>query len=204
GIHMNKQRSCWLALGMAFFFCLSTHASSVTFTNDFLISGSNTNFDGKDIIVAAGKLTVNGSHTFANLHILPGAVVTHSASTNGVVQDRVPVSGESHSLAGTNSVLLNHAAFTNNLVVWDEMRETTYRHGIDYDVSHMDGAVWIYRPEASSIPDGSNVSIDYERFGNLVASGMFLTITNNLEIETGGAINVMELGSVVVWELPPA
>ncbi|TMA82906.1 MAG: RHS repeat protein, partial [Deltaproteobacteria bacterium] len=57
---------------------------------DTTIGGNNFQFDGRSIQVSGGTLTVNGSHTFANLALINGAILTHSPTT-GSTADKLDI-----------------------------------------------------------------------------------------------------------------
>src|SRR5437867_2289553 len=92
-------------------------AHAATFTSDTLIGINNTNFDGQDIAVTNCTLTVDGSHPFLSVNLLNGAVLTHSASTNGLLENRLSAAGELQILSSTNPPILNAVAILTNTVV---------------------------------------------------------------------------------------
>ena len=53
---------------------------------DTLIDANNRQFDGRTIQVNGRTLTIDGSHTFANLVLLNGAILTHSGTTSSTVR----------------------------------------------------------------------------------------------------------------------
>ncbi|MCZ6877434.1 MAG: hypothetical protein O7G29_04760, partial [Acidobacteria bacterium] len=55
--------------------------ATVLITQDTTIGAGNQDFEGKTIQVNASTLTVDGSHTFANLLLLNGTILTHSPTT---------------------------------------------------------------------------------------------------------------------------
>src|SRR3954470_8794560 len=60
------------------FVCLSTHfGTAATFTTDSYISATDLTYEQQDIIVNSCTVTIDGSHTFSNLQLLSGGVVTH-------------------------------------------------------------------------------------------------------------------------------
>src|SRR5215813_10596553 len=65
----------------------STPAFAAIFTTDTSIGVNNTNFDGQDIIVTNATLTVDGYHSFGDVLLLNGAVLTHSFSTNALLDN---------------------------------------------------------------------------------------------------------------------
>src|SRR5688500_12788267 len=58
-----------------------SQSSAIVFTNDLLISSSDTNYDGLDIVVTNCTVTVDGTHAFASLQIRNGGILTHSVAT---------------------------------------------------------------------------------------------------------------------------
>src|SRR4051794_344065 len=69
---------------VALLFCAQiTSAATITFTHDATIGIGDFSNDGRDIIVTNCTLTVDGQHGFRSLQVLGGAVLTHSAMTNG-------------------------------------------------------------------------------------------------------------------------
>ncbi|MBA4146834.1 MAG: carboxypeptidase regulatory-like domain-containing protein [Verrucomicrobia bacterium] len=190
---MSKQ--LWrLALAMVGILPGALTSSAITFTNDAIISISNTNFEGQELVVSNCTLTVNGPHTFANLRILNGGVVRHSSSWNGMVQEIITVEDELHSFSDGNTItLLRSDVAINSIVVTDITGEVIYTNNVDYYIS-VGSMPQIMRLMNSSIPEGGTIAVDYECVGGLAAAGMFLTITNNLEIEVGGKIDLIGAG----------
>src|SRR5438876_10515273 len=62
---------------------------AATFTSDTFIGINDSNFDGLDVAVTNATLTIDGSHTFASLHLLNGGKITHSFATNGLLENRL-------------------------------------------------------------------------------------------------------------------
>jgi hypothetical protein len=58
-----------------------SQSATVVFTNDVVISSSDTNYDGLEIVVTNCTVTVDGTHAFASLRVLNGGILTHSVST---------------------------------------------------------------------------------------------------------------------------
>ncbi len=56
-------------------------SATLVFTNDLVISSSDTNYDGLDIVVTNCTVTLDGTHAFASLRILNGGILTHSVAT---------------------------------------------------------------------------------------------------------------------------
>jgi hypothetical protein len=61
---------------------LAPAALAVTFTNDTLISPTNTSYEGQPIVVTNCTLTVDGHHTFASLHLLNSGTLTHPTNSS--------------------------------------------------------------------------------------------------------------------------
>ncbi len=53
----------------------------VLFTTNAVISATHTNYEGLRLLVNAATVTVDGAHSFSNLHLINGAVLTHPAGT---------------------------------------------------------------------------------------------------------------------------
>ena len=47
------------------------------------ISAGDSAFEGRSVIVSGGTLTIDGSHSFRDLVVLDGAIVTHREATPG-------------------------------------------------------------------------------------------------------------------------
>lgn len=60
------------------FACFAVPAPAATFTTNALITEADASFDGKDIVVNAATLTVDGRHSFNSLLLTNGAVHTRS------------------------------------------------------------------------------------------------------------------------------
>ncbi len=58
----------------------------VPINTDTLIDANNRQFDGRTIQVSGKTLTIDGSHTFANLVLLNGAILTQSGTTSSTVK----------------------------------------------------------------------------------------------------------------------
>ncbi len=158
--------------------------------DDTLIGIHDTNFDGQDIVVGKCTLTVDGPHAFASLHILAGGALTHSFSTNGLLNDLLTVTGERHVLSATNPpVLAQPDVIAGTIVVTDLSGSTNYHLGTDYLVLSNGNATRIGLAAGSSIPDGATISVSYQAFIALVPTGLNLVITNGVQVEAGGAIN---------------
>jgi len=166
-------------------------ASAVVFTIDTTINPTNSNYDGQDIIVSNATLTVDGPHTFASLIITSNSVLTHTFSTNGILPDTTSVANEPHALFGTNTVtLLSSNIITASVVVADQ--GATYVTNVDYWLADLGGGrTGMRRTMSSTIPDGATVFVNYDA---AFLAGLSLTITGNVEVATGGTINVSGRG----------
>src|ERR1700690_3633094 len=81
-------------------------AGAITFTTDTVVSFSNTNFDGENIIITNCTLTVDGLHSFASLQVLNGATLTHSFAPNGLLENRRSITNAPQVLSATNPTML--------------------------------------------------------------------------------------------------
>jgi hypothetical protein len=176
-------------LGIA---ALGVPAKAAIFTSDAIIAPENVFFDGDDLVLSNCTVTVDGPHNFASVHVLAGGVLTHSFSTNGLLPNR-HILGEIQTLTGTNPTTLKYPnVLTNTLVVNDTTITITYTQGVDYISSPgSNGFYLLQRLAGSAIPDGALVSINYDA---QVPSGLTLTVSNNVEVEIGGAIEVSSRG----------
>src|SRR6185369_12122275 len=108
-------------------------AGSITFTNDTLISFTDTNYDGQDIALTNCTVTIDGSHAVSSVHVLNGARLTHSADADGVLENRVSVTNELLTLNGSALVSLNLSnVVIATLVVGDTNNTMVYTNGVDY------------------------------------------------------------------------
>lgn len=185
-----------LVLGIVASLAARFPAPAATFTNDASIGLHNTSYDGQDIVVSQGTLTVDGQHGFASVHILAGATLTHSAAANGLLSDFVTVSNELHLLSATNpAVLTQPIVAADTIVVTDMFGTTNYHLGADYLVlTNQSGRVEVDLAINSAIADGAIVAISYEALAAVVPTGLNLQITNDVVIEAGGAINTDSRG----------
>jgi hypothetical protein len=165
---------------------------AAVFTSDTLIGPDNIFFDGDDLTLSNCTVTVDGPHNFANVHVLAGGVLTHSFSTNGFLPNR-HILGELQTLNGTNANILKYPnVLTNTLVVNDTSLTITYTQGVDYvSAAISNGFYSLQRLDGSSIPDGATVSVNYDA---QVPSGLTLTVSTNVEVEVGGAIDAGSRG----------
>jgi hypothetical protein len=55
--------------------------ANVIFTSDVTISETNTTYDGQDILIDNATITIDGPHPFDSVHLVNGAVLTHTVNT---------------------------------------------------------------------------------------------------------------------------
>ena len=166
-------------------------AFATTFTNDTTINVNDTNYDGTDIVVTNCTLTVNGPHAFSSLFVAGGGALTHSFSPNGFISNIFFVANESQVLNGTNPVtLLNSNILTDTVLVTDSGSTTIYTNGVDYLLTSPDGILTqLQRTTNSTIPDGTNVLVNYDVLLGTLPAGLNLSVTGNVEVAMGGVIN---------------
>ena len=166
-------------------------ASATTFTNDTTINANDTNYEGEDIIVTNCTVMVDGPHAFSSLLVAAGGVLTHSFSPDGVISNLLSVVDESQTLNGTNPVtLLNSNVITASVLVTDSGSTTIYTNGVDYLLTSPDGIMTqLQRTTNSTIPDGANVLVSYDVLLGVLPAGFNLSVTGNVEVAVGGAIN---------------
>jgi hypothetical protein len=166
-------------------------AFATTFTNDTTINVNDTNYDGTDIMVTNCTLTVNGPHAFSSLFVAGGGALTHSFSPNGSISNILFVANESQVLNGTNPVtLLNSNILTDTVLVTDSGSTIIYTNGVDYLLTSPDGILTqLQRTTNSTIPDGTNVLVNYDVLLGTLPAGLNLSVTGNVEVAVGGVIN---------------
>ena len=172
-------------------------ALATTFTNNTAIAVGNTYYDGTAIVVTNCTLTVDGPHTFASVQVAAGGVLTHSYSPTGSILNLLFVTNESQVLSGTNPVtLLNSNVITATVAVTDSTGTIDYSNGVDYLLfSTNNNLTGLERTTNSSIPDGATVLVSYESQFPAVPAGLALSVSNNVEVDTGGAINANGIGN---------
>ncbi|MGP8199274.1 MAG: beta strand repeat-containing protein [Limisphaerales bacterium] len=170
-------------------------ALAITFTNNTNISIDDTNYDGTAIVVSNCTLTVGGPHTFASVEVAAGGVLTHWYAPDGTVVAMNFITNEAQVLSSTNPVtLLNSNVVANTVVVTDTTGATNYTNGVDYLLlSTNNNLTALERTAASSIPDGATVLVSYG-FELTAPAGLTLTVSNNVEVDVGGAINANGIG----------
>lgn len=60
-------------------------AAAVIFTNDTVITYSDPTYDGQEIVVTNCTVTVDGAHSFLEVRVLNGGILTHTAAPNAVL-----------------------------------------------------------------------------------------------------------------------
>src|SRR4026209_2850267 len=90
-----------LRLACILFVCQAGCAWAAVFSNDTVLSPTNSSYDGADIVVSNCVLTVDGVHGFASVRVATGGTLTHSAVTNGVFSIVTSVINEPQTLTGT-------------------------------------------------------------------------------------------------------
>ena len=179
-----------MAALMAALTLLSTAARAALFTTNTTIGINDTSYDGEDIVVAGCTLTVDGPHFFSDVMLLDNATLTHTFATNGVLVPAIQVVDEPQILASTNFVPLDQTNIDLETITVSDTNGVFYFEGNDYSVTNgSNGTTLIARVDGSGIPDGDEVLVSYTA-GQTVYSGLNLTITNNLVVEAGSAINV--------------
>ncbi|MCW5551443.1 MAG: hypothetical protein KIS67_04670 [Verrucomicrobiae bacterium] len=73
-----------LILWLTGYSTLALSVQATIFTTDTIISATDTNYDGLDLVVTNCTLTVDGAHTFASLQILNGGTLTHPQDSMGL------------------------------------------------------------------------------------------------------------------------
>jgi hypothetical protein len=177
--------------------CLSLPARAVTFTSNANIGAANTNFDGLDIVVTNCALTIDGPHTFSSLRVESGGVVTHSPAPAGTVSNIIYVVDEAQTLDGTNAVTLLESNVVDATVsVTDGTGTILYTNNQDYLLTSTNN-IWtqLQRTTNSAIPDGATVLVGYQSLlPGSPPGGLYLTISNNVEVYAGGSINANGTG----------
>ena len=146
-------------------------AHAATFTSDTVIGINNTNFDGQDIAVTNCTLTIDGRHAFLSVNLLNGAVLSHSSSTNGLLENRLSATGELQILSSTNSAILNAVAIFTNSILVTNPAGGIYQAGTDYGVIASNNFTYLTWLSSSTIPDGATISVSYDFLGSPIAPG---------------------------------
>lgn len=179
---------------IALFFCAHlASALAVTFSHDAFISVADSSFEGADIVVTNCTLTVDGPHTFNSLQLLNGARLTHSPFSYGPQQITFAEVGESHLLSATNPATLDNTNIDpSTILVTDGTGTFVYTENVDYVVTFSNQFTLLNLTTNSSIGEGASVLVDYE--WDQEFQGFNLGISNDVIINSGGAINVSGKG----------
>src|SRR5579863_1494035 len=172
----------------------TAHAWSVTvLTNNTAINPLNFSFDGSDLVVSNCTVTLDGPHSFNSLLIAQGGILAHSylPSGNG---SSVSITNESHILDGTFPATLLYSNIQGLVIVVDANTLVIYSNGVDYiQANQPDGTTQIYATTNSAIPGNANVLVSYVCTYSY-NSGLYVTVTNDLTVASGGAINASGIG----------
>jgi hypothetical protein len=190
---MNGHSRCLtLLLGLA---SISGSANAITFNSNTYIGPSDVTYESQDIEVTNCTVTIDGPHVFTSVHIENAGVVTHSFSSNGVLLLPIHVTNELQIISDTNPPTLIHPnVVANSVVLSDTNLVTYYTQTVDYTIAVLpSGYSQILRTTNSAIADGSAVFVAYDAFDSF-QPGLSLTVSNNVEIEAGGAINANGIG----------
>jgi len=186
---MKKMGSFYvMAVTLGLFFAARSHATVIV-TNTF-IAPIDLTYDGTDLVVSNCTVTVDGAHSFNSLAVTNGGVITHSYLPNGSSTALNPVLDEPHILTGTNPVTLLFSNLFSPATVTSTNIFEFYTNGVDYIQADLaGGGIQIYRTATSSIPDGATVLVTYVWTYSYNA-GLYLNITNDLNVASGGSINL--------------
>ncbi len=180
-----------IALSLAL--AITTTSIAVTFTSDTYIGPTDFSSDGEDITVTNCTLTIDGTHGFNSLQLQAGGVLTHSAFTNGPQQLAFSVVNEPETLSATTpATLVNTNVATNTIVVMDITSTVTYTQNVDYLVSNAAPFTQLLLTTNSAITSSSSVLVSYTWNQNY--QGFNLSISNDLQVLAGGAVNISGKG----------
>jgi hypothetical protein len=175
---------------------LAASATAVVFNTNTVISLVNTNYDGTDIVISNCVVTLDGSRNFASLHVTGGGMLTHSSPANGMISVTDTVVNEPQVLTGTNAVTLAQSNILSaTVVVTDQTSLLTYTNDVDYVLESMTGVLLtLRRTETSSIPDSATVLVSYNHTVASGPSGLDLTVSGDVTVDSGSAINITGAG----------
>lgn len=177
-------------LGLALLAAQVAIAPAALFTDDTVIPVGDTTYDGQDVVVGNCTVTVDGPHTFANVLVTAGGMLTHSAAPSGAITNLLAVTDEPHTLTGTNPVTLQHPnVLSGTIRVTNPGKTVTYTNEQDYGVSSLGGG-WtgLQRSADSTIPDGGEVLVSYDAQEVVSSTGLNLTVVGHVGVAAGGAI----------------
>jgi hypothetical protein len=175
-------------------FCVPAFAA--TFTTNTTIGPGNTNYDGAPIVITNCTVAIDGPHTFASVLVASNGVLTHSAGPMGFLSNFLSITNEDQVLTDTNPVtLLDSNIVQTTVSVASTNGTVTYANGVDYFLLTESGDLTeLQRTTNSAIADGATVLVSYEVMLANTPAGLNLTITSNVEVDAGGAINANAKG----------
>jgi hypothetical protein len=169
--------------------------AAVTFTNDTVISFTNTSYDGLDIIVTNCTLTVDGIHAFATVQVLNAGNLTHTYAPDGMLVNHSSFTNELRVLSTTNTATLSNTnVVVSSIVVRGLATQVPYTSGVDYLIGANDGLTTLLLTTNSAIADGSTNLVSYDFLVAQVAAGLSLTVTRDVTVAQGGTINADKKG----------
>jgi hypothetical protein len=164
-------------------------APAAVLTNNTAISPLDASYDGTDIVVSNCTVTVDGAHSFNSLLVGAGGVLTHTASASGGVTVSVSVTNEPQILDAYFPATLLNTNVQGLVVVTDTNSLVTYSNGVDYiQTSLPNGTTQISATTNSAIPGYAVVLVSYS-WAFSFNCGLYLNVTNNLNVAAGGSLN---------------
>src|SRR2546423_5023519 len=87
---------------------LLAHVSlnAAVFTSDTTLNANDATYDGQSIVISNCTVTIDGAHAFSSLRVASGATLTHSPSTNGLINIMGSATDEPQILTSTNATTL--------------------------------------------------------------------------------------------------
>ncbi|MCX8089915.1 MAG: hypothetical protein N3I86_03130 [Verrucomicrobiae bacterium] len=177
----------WLLLLSA----ATSRLGAVLFLEDAVIGPGDTTYDGQDLIIWRCTVTVDGPHTFANVLVAEGGVLTHSPNASGQITNLVVAADERLTLTGTNTVALAHSNVLSATVrVTDPAQTVVFELDRDYRLVLLGaGRTALQRTPDSTIPDGSPVRVSYQAERWTPYLGLDLTVPGHVAVMAGAAIH---------------
>lgn len=189
-----KTPQLFSGLFCAFFLSAIAAAQTSVITNNTAIGALNASYDGTDIVVSNCTVTVDGAHSFNSLLVGAGGVLTHSASSSGVITLSVSVTNEPQILDAFFPATLLNTNVQGLVVVTDTNSLVTYSNGVDYIQTNLpNGTTEIYATTNSAIPGYAVVLVSYT-WAYSFNCGLYLNVTNDLDVAAGGNIGVNGAG----------
>lgn len=168
--------------------------AATVISTDTTINSMDASYDGADLVISNCTVTIDGPHGFNSLLVTNGGSLTHTYLPNGNGALYTTFTNEPVTLTGTNPVTLLNSNVSSLISITDMDSLIFYTNDVDFiQVNLGDGTTQISRTETSSIPDGATVLATYTTSYAYV-SGLFLTISNDLTVATGGNINANGTG----------